>query len=506
MEMNGPEPQPAPPGRRRAGTLVSVAVSVIAAVAIFAALNYLAVTRTVWRRDLSGSGSRPLSPLTLQTLASITNDVNVTVLFRADSGLYPHVDRILREYSLLQRRLNIRQIDYLRSPGAAELAKVQYKLGTIANDVVVFESGGRQFVVTAADLTIYSNEDLKRLMGGEQVEIRRAGFRGEERFTAALAAVTEGTTYRAAYLQGHGEHPGDSDESVMGYARFNSLLVNERNLVIEPLKLAGTTNGVPDACQLLIIAGPTAPFLASELAHIEAFLQRGGSLLVLLHPHAVARRTGLEDLLVRWSIVCPAMYGGDSQFTYTTLDVQSKSFGLHPLMAPLRREEGSLYFPLPRVVSPMPADRLGADAPKAEVLIYTSDQGLTKSAVADGNAGFDPARDRRGIPVPLAVAAEKGGVAGVATGRGTTRIVVIGDSVMFGNKTLGDANNRDFAALCVSWLLDRPQSLAIGPRPIDEFRLNLTAAQLRTLRWALLGGLPGGVLALGWLVWLRRRA
>lgn len=506
MEMTDPDIRPLPPGRRRAGIAVSVAASVVAALAIFAALNYLAATRTVWRRDLSESGSRPLSPLTVQTLAGITNQVGVTVLFRGDSPLYPHVDRILREYALRQPRLSIRQIDYLRSPGAAELAKVQYKLGTIANDVVVFESGGRQFVVTAADLTIYNNEDLKRRISGEQVEIRRAGFRGEERFTAALAAVTEGTVYRAAYLQGHGEHLPDSDEDIMGYARFLSLLVNERNLQVEPLKLAGTTNGIPDACQLLIIAGPTAPFLTTELAQIEAFLQRGGSLLVLLHPHAVTRRTGLEDFLLRWAIVCPAMYAGDEQFTYTTLDVQSKSFGLHPLMTPLRREEGSVYFPLPRVVAPMPAERLGADAPKAEVLIYTSDKGLTKSSLADGNAGFDPARDRRGVPVPLAVAAEKGGVAGVATGRGATRLVVIGDSVMCGNKTLGDANNRDFAALCVSWLLDRPQALAIGPRPIDEYRLNLTAAQLQTLRWVLLGGLPGGVFALGGLVWLRRRA
>lgn len=504
--MSAAPEQPSFVPARRFTTALSVAISVLAALVVVVTLNYLAVNRTVWRRDFSGAETRSLSPLTVQTLVGLTNEVKVTVLFSSESTLFPHVDRLLREYSVRQPLVKVQHIEYLRSPGAAELAKVRFKLGSVANDLVVFESGGRQFVVTSADLTVYNNEDIKSLMGGQHVEIRRAGFRGEERFTAAIASVSEGVVYRAVYLQGHGEHPGDSDEAIMGYAKFNGLLVNERNLQLQPLKLAGTTNEIPADCQLLIIAGPTAPFLAAELNQIEAFLQRGGRLLALLHPYAVGRNTGLENLLAKWSVVCPPMYAGDEQLTYTTLDVQSKSFGAHALMAPLRRAEGTLYFPLPRVVAPMPADRLPADAPKAEVLITTSEKGMTKSRIKDDDAAFDPARDKRGITVPLAVAAEKGGVAGVSAGRGATRLVVIGDSTMFGNKTLDDANNRDFAGLCVSWLLDRPQALAIGPKPVNEYRLNLTEKQLSALRWTLIGALPGGVLVLGWLVWLRRRS
>jgi hypothetical protein len=54
-------------------------------------------------------------------------------------------------------------------------------------------------------------------------------------------------------------------------------------------------------------------------------------------------------------------------------------------------------------------------------------------------------------------------------------------------------------------LLDRQQSMAIGPRAISEYRLNLTAPQLRLLNGVLLGALPGGVLILGFMVWARRR-
>jgi hypothetical protein len=47
----------------------------------------------------------------------------------------------------------------------------------------------------------------------------------------------------------------------------------------------------------------------------------------------------------------------------------------------------------------------------------------------------------------------------------------------------------------------------LGPRPIKEYKLyNMTDAQAQSIRWLFLAGLPGGVLFLGGLVWLRRRS
>ena len=58
----------------------------------------------------------------------------------------------------------------------------------------------------------------------------------------------------------------------------------------------------------------------------------------------------------------------------------------------------------------------------------------------------------------------------------------------------------------VNWLLDRPVLLnGIGPSPVTDFRLLMTKAQVRNVRWLLLAALPAAILALGGLVWLRRR-
>ena len=493
------------PGRRlRTG--VSVTVASLALFAIVAMVNYLAVTRQVWRYDLTARNGWQLSPLTLQTLAALTNDVKVTVLFDAKSPVFPHVDALLREYAIRSLRLQVQTIDPLVNPGQAENKQREYRLGAKSGDLVVFESGGRSRVVTESELSIYNDDDIHALIQGRETEIRRSGFTGENRFTSVLAALVDNAEARAAYLVGHGEHPPEGDDKQTGYGEFVRLLTAEKNLRLDSVGLV--TNGLSADTQLLIIAGPVSPLLPVELARIQSFLERGGRLLVGLHPYAIETRTGLEDLLLRWSVVCPPMYAGEGNrdLVPSGLDLISRSFGSHPLMTPLRRDNSFVYFPFPRVVAPAPADQLPADAPKADVLVMTSDQGLTKSEIRDGNAAFDPRRDRKNLAVPLAVASEKGGVSGVATGRGAARIVVVGDSNVFKNDTIDQGGNRDFASLCVNWLLDRPQALAIGPRPIREWRVRLSDTQLFKLRLLLLGALPGGVLLLGFVVWLRRRA
>jgi hypothetical protein len=118
------------------------------------------------------------------------------------------------------------------------------------------------------------------------------------------------------------------------------------------------------------------------------------------------------------------------------------------------------------------------------------------------------ATDRNAAPhrYPLACAVEQKPVAGATNLRGTARLVVVGDSIFLGNYYIEAGGNRDFLNATVNWLVERPQSVeGVGPRPITEFRLLLTQHQQYQLRWLLLGALPGGVLFLGWLVWLVRR-
>ena len=64
--------------------------------------------------------------------------------------------------------------------------------------------------------------------------------------------------------------------------------------------------------------------------------------------------------------------------------------------------------------------------------------------------------------------------------------------------------NRDFASLAVNWLIEREHLLAIAPRTVTEYRIDLSRAEMTSITWLLLLVLPGGTLGLG-LLWWRRQ-
>ena len=174
-------------------------------------------------------------------------------------------------------------------------------------------------------------------------------------------------------------------------------------------------------------------------------------------------------------------------------DVLVYNFGQHPVVDSLTGL--GLELILPRPVGRIHQQSPPADAPQVDELAASS-----PNSVLMNEHGLPPRS------YPLMVAVEQKGVQGVAAASGGTRMVVVGDSLFLDNQLINNGANRDFGGYAVNWLLDRPTLLkGIGPRPVVEFRLIMTQQQQRNVCWLLLGALPGGVLALGVLVWLRRR-
>jgi ABC-type uncharacterized transport system involved in gliding motility auxiliary subunit len=111
---------------------------------------------------------------------------------------------------------------------------------------------------------------------------------------------------------------------------------------------------------------------------------------------------------------------------------------------------------------------------------------------------FDAATDTKG-PLPIAVAAERT----EGTGKGA-RLVVLGSSQLaIGREMIG--YNRDFLLSTVAWLLGQTPKVSVGPRAVEHLRLRLDDAQLRRVLLTYVLWLPLGALALGGLVWWRRR-
>jgi hypothetical protein len=453
-------------------------------------VNYLSRDFSL-RFHLSSQTGVELAPRTVNFVRSITNNIKVVVYYDKSDALFSTITELLNEYREANPKIKVHVVDYLRDPAAALKVKAEYRLGaTTDKNLVIFDCEGRFKIIDGKALADYATEQVQ----GEtepRFRSRPVTFKGELTFTSILLAVTNPKPLKAFFLTGHGEHPTDSADESNGYLKFASVL--QQNYVqVEILSLLGT-NTVPLDCHLLVIAGPTTPIPGPVLEKIDQYLEQGGRLLALFKFESSRRELGLERILARWGVEVGTNIVRDPENTLSGSDVIVGSFARHPVVNPLARES-RLHLVLPRSVGKLKTAVQTTESPGIQELAFSG----PKSFV-----GNDPLRRQ---PYPLLAAVEKGGLKGVVTERGTTRMIIAGDSIFLANHQIESAGNRDFAGYAVNWLLDRPQLLkGVGPKPMTEYRLAMTRRQLQRAQLLLLAAMPGTILCLGGLVWLRRR-
>jgi hypothetical protein len=482
---------------RRWGMFLSVMVSIAAVAALVVMANYLAI-RYYARFTWSAQTQNQLSPQTLGLLKSITNEVKVVMYYDKKDDLYSSISSLLDEYRLRNSKISVETVDYLVDSARALVVKEAYKnyLGVQGNkNLVIFDCNGRHLVIPGQMLGQYK---LEKVQGGEEREFRNKliAFQGEQAFSGALLAVTNPKPLMAYFIEGHGEHPSndDKEDSGAGYGKFKALLMLNyiQSGVINNLL---DTNTIPADCNLLIIAGTREKLPPPELDKIREYLNQGGRLLVLFNFFSANTDTGLEPMLADWGVNVGRNIIRDPGHSSD----KSSGDGLvvgnfnpnHPLVNPLLGSSLELY--PPRSISAN-TNKPGVDAPRVDELAFAE-------PTATINGG-QPA----GHPIPLMVAVEKGSAKGGFPERGSTRILVAGDSFFLDNFAIDAADNRDFANCAVNWLLDRRALMeGIGPKQVMEYKLMMTPAQVSTVRWIFLGAMPGAFLLLGGLVWLLRR-
>jgi len=438
---------------RKWAIALNVLASCAALLALVVMVNYLA-NRHFKRYQWMADERYRLSPMTVKLLETLTNQVKVIVFFNPEDSLFSSVKGLINEYRLACPKIEVEFVDYLHAPGRAQWIKTQYKIISATDEnLVVFDCNGKVKIVHEKELSDY---DLAGVLAGH--EARRTGFKGEQFFTSAILDVTDPRPHKAYYLQGHGEHRPDSEDDTTGYFKFTGVL-QDKNISVEPFSLL--TNTVPPDCELLLVAGPRQTIPAQELEKLDDYLNHGGrALILLMNPAITGVMSGLEKILADWGVQLGGRVVTDeSQAKAGQIQVLYVSnFGPHPIVRPLGGSRLGMI--LPQAVRQAPGGSRTADAAKVMELAFTSDQGRE-----DGGSNG---------AIPLLVAVEKGAIAGVAADRGSTRLVVVGDSFFLANANIDFEANRDFAYLAVNWLLDRSQLMNIGPRPVREYRISLT--------------------------------
>lgn len=477
--------------RRWAGRFETLLALGLAAV-VALGLHYLA-SRHFVHRDWSRQGFYTLSDKTRGLLGGLTNDVRVTTLFRSDENLLTDVDNLLREYQVASSRIRYVRVDPDRDLARAEELTRAYPDLTEAN-VVLVESGGRHVVLKRDDLAEY---DYRPVMAGQPP--RFVAFRGEQAVSSAILRVQHSRAPVIAFLSGHGERSPESYER--GGLSDLAGLVRQDGATIRVLQF-GEEHGLPEDADVIVVAGPTRRFAQTEIDLLQRHLERNGRVLFLLNSGV---ETGLEPLLQRWGVRVGDDVVYDPAHTLTGRDLVLTAPQNHPILSRLRRL--ALVFYCPRSVDPAPVqpDAEGADRPHAVRLVASSDAGWSETDYATPNFRYDPGRGDRPGPVGVAVAVERGPMAGLDVQIRPTRLVVIGDSLFVGNNAMVGGNG-DFFLSALNWLLQREELMAIAPRRLEQMKLELTSRELMGVGAAVILGLPALVGLMGLAVWSRRRA
>ncbi|MFQ5848752.1 MAG: GldG family protein [Candidatus Methylomirabilales bacterium] len=462
---------------------VNTAVALLLFLAIVVVVEAIAIRHNI-RVDLTEGRRHTLSSQSIKLLRSLEKDVHAVAFYRTDEPGKAAAQDLLDQYAHFSAKFRSEFVDPDRHPALAR------RYGITAYGTVVLESGGKEEKVQGADEGKLTNAVVKLLR-----EKRRILY----------------------FLAGHGEAELESADR-QGLSQAKQALT-EVDYEVKPLLLL-REKAVPTDAAVLVIAGPQTDPLPTELQALDAYVKRGGKLLVLLDPFTAPK---LSTFLKRYGI----LMGKD-----VIVDRLSRAFGGDYLLPVITQYEAhpitkdftvASFLPFARTVDAAEAPLPGVTV---QVLGRTSAGSWAetdKAALDRGEARYDEGKDRQG-PVPVgavatievttddrrpttAVAKSEQSVTGhrsPVTGK-KGRIVAYGTSAFIQNNYLNLSGNRDLFLNSVSWLAEEEELIAIRPRQAKFTPLVLTANQGWLAFWTAVILPPLAILGTWVTVFLRRR-
>ena len=430
-------------------------VTLVVLVGLVVAANYVAAKKK-WSVDLTKGGIYTLADDTVKTLSSLPGEVTVTAFFGEAEPAAAELRDLLDRYRAHTDRLVVNFVDPYQSP---ELVKEKG-----------IKEGGPRIVVEHG--------------AAEQ----KVGELSEEALTNAIAKVLRTTEKKVYVTVGHGEGSLEDASTPGGYGAIAARLANE-GLRTAPVRLA--TEDLPADAAAVAILSPTRPFLEPEVKALEAYLAKGGRLLVAAEPGW--SDPGLEALLGAYGFelddalvvdpISKLMGGGDAipvVQSYAEHEL-TKGFGLMTL------------FPTAR-----PVVARGDVEPRPVVLALTNPTAWGETDALAEKVQFDEGEKRGALGLAAAVSKQAGDA--------EARVVVFGDAEFADNQFEKAGGNSDFFLNAVNWLASQESRITIRPKQREASRLVLTENDARFLNLLSMNGLPMLVLAIGLSVWLVRRA
>jgi hypothetical protein len=493
------------------GTLSAVQIVLLAISLI--ALNFLA-TRYFTRIDLSRGGDYTLSQATTRYLASPalssrTRPVKWLMAFRRTAPFYDQVRVLAEEYAHLSNgKIELEVLDALRSPDRTQQVMAAYKL-SLAKDVIIIDARTDDSAAVAADKlgTNQLNPHVKLVLADDLVlhttdaqGLRRpSGFQGEDVLTASLVQALEGRPRKMLFLADKSRIDAEGESSP--WHTLDTTL-RFQNTELKGVNLAGLADIPADAEGIALVA-PKYDLTDEELGVLERYWNRPRSaLLILLESGTVLpklkgflRANGVTPRADRVIVKEQDSLKTTARGTFTygidfIKDLAGKTSEFEGASSSLEIRENADDLLTRRIY------------PWALFQVDAGFWGETK--FGDGKETFNRIEDRAG-PLFLAASVTRGDPADEKLADEVSRMIVMSNTD-FLKPTNRRAENDDFLACSVNWLMGREALAGIGSRSLGTYKLPILEAQVTFVNRVNWFFLPAFFILIGTIIWSSRRA
>lgn len=476
----------------RLGIGFNVLLQVILGVAICIGVNYLSYQYYV-REDLSPSGSFSLSSATENFLRKLAKEVEIIVLIPRGSKLYEDVHSLADEYVRNGKKLvKVEFVDPTRDVERAEQIKIENNMKLQTTGLLIKANKNTRFI---------REEELVVLTPGSDKDNPSVDFRCEDAITSAIIGLIESVKRKFYLVIGKGSRTEAGTGEVLAALKE---LGRQQNYDVLPLNL-GEVSAIPSDASGVFFIGAKYDVSERELGQLKTYWsQKSAGLMMLLDPSAETPRL---DGFLKSLGVTPR--GDRVLFAESTAAGPRKEFGVQasfskesPITRPVRdsttRLEGQT-----QSLALAEAEALKPLGLTVTPLVTASPRYWGESSYLDdlpviGEGDTPP-------PVHVAAAIERGAVQDESVRVDSARLMVAGNASLLDPQTRM-AENQDFLAAAINWMLHREKLIGITPKAKRAYRIQLSDHQRSLLFWITAFCAPAVVLAFGFSVWAKRRS
>ena len=401
---------------------------------------------------LFGGARHTLPKGIVSTLTNISGNVSCTVILPKQNLVYLRLEQMLnnlKDYAKVATTNVSLEIDFLDPHSNLARAADAVRRYGATGWCVIFDNG-RRFEIVPYDALV---ETSRADDGDPRARSVITRFRGDQVCAAALARLARTESPVIYALSGHGERDFASYDPLAGYSDFARELDRE-GYILRPLNTADA--GIPEDCDLLVLAGPRFAPEQTEVTAIANYIDKGGRILMLAD-RSSATSIGWAPILARIGMKLTNFTAIDSD-TLGGYNLLSDNFGDHDAVKFLK--SSAVFFVSPQVIDPAPTDA-SATAPQVSVVVSAPSSAWGESTPDVLPRHYDHEVDRKGM-LPLILASQGPGNATI--GLPPFRAFVIGDSNFAANSLLagGTSANRDLLLNAVEWLTDPAWATALS--------------------------------------------